>query len=140
MKITIEFIPHLDQRYNTCGDWRLSPTGDIEIKVSEMTTINGAFIVAVHELVEALLCDFNGITPDIVDEFDIPYKDLDGEAGDDPKAPYHIQHCIATGVERILAPLLGVAWREYENELIDMTHAYAVVHGEAEGESKAEDE
>jgi hypothetical protein len=130
VKITIEFIPHLEQRYNTCGDWRFDADGNMKICVSNMNTKNGPLLVAVHELVEALLCYHAGISTQEVDAFDINYKELEGEMGDDPAAPYHKQHCIATGIERILAPLMGVGWKEYEDELIDMTNQYAEVSGE----------
>ena len=139
MKITIEFIPHLEQRYNTCGDWSFDADGNLNIKVSNMATTNGPLLVAIHELIEALLCDHAGITPKQVDEFDIGYKDLDVEAGDDPLAPYSMQHCIATGVERLMAPLLGVEWKPYEDELIDMTLAYANEFGDTKSEGESTD-
>jgi hypothetical protein len=48
--------------------------------------------------------------------FSVPLDRLtpESEPGDDPAAPYHNQHCIAEGVTRILAPLLGVAWYDFE--------------------------
>lgn len=39
--------------------------------------------------------------------------DLD-EPGDHTAAPYQREHSVATGVERILAALLDVKWKEYE--------------------------
>ena len=44
-------------------------------------------------------------------------KGNEDEPGDDPRAPYVVQHCIATGVERILAALLGVSWKRYEEAI-----------------------
>jgi hypothetical protein len=79
--------------------------------------------VAVHELVEAILCRNDGVSEAAVDAFDIEYErdrppfgtpgDF-GEAGDSPHAPYHRQHCFATAVERMLIAALGVPWAEYE--------------------------
>lgn len=79
-------------------------------------------LIAVHELVEVLLCKHDGVTQKSVDKFDMAYEKKrkpndDSEPGDNPKAPYVKQHCIATGVERILAAGLGVSWKEYEDEL-----------------------
>jgi len=135
MKITIDFIPHLEQRYNTCGDWVLDQNGDLNIHVSRMSSTKREQLVAVHELVEALLCLNDGITQEEVDAFDISYRDLAGEQGDAPNAPYREQHCLATGVERVLAAVMHEQWLDYENELIDMT---AVYEGHHSGEEQSE--
>ena len=78
-------------------------------------------LVALHELVEVLLCKHSKISQKAVDKFDMMFENereqgLHGteEPGDDPDAPYKVQHCLATGVERIVAALLGVCWRKYE--------------------------
>jgi hypothetical protein len=128
MKITIETIPHLEQRYNTCGDWSFDKNDNLTIKVSEMPVAgdNGSMLIAIHELVEALLCRMQGITTADVDAYDLAYDATDGvEAGDQPDAPYHAQHCVATGIERMLAPMFDMRWLDYEAELDDMTEEYA---------------
>jgi hypothetical protein len=70
-------------------------------------------LVAVHELIEALLCRVDGVTEDEVDHFDFNFKG-DAEPGDDPNAPYYEQHQRASGYERLLAADLQVNWAEYE--------------------------
>ncbi len=45
------------------------------------------------------------------------HPDNEDEPGDDPTAPYVKQHCLATGIERILAQQWGVVWSEYADEL-----------------------
>lgn len=122
MKITIETIEHCEQRYPTVGDWTYDAKGDLTIRVSKLSDWRREMLVAAHELIEVLLCRHSGVGQGEVDRFDIQYeKDrLDGdfsEPGDDPAAPYHVQHCIATGVERVLAAFLGVSWKDYEQEL-----------------------
>ncbi len=113
MKITIETIPHGDQRYPTVGDWELDKaTGDISIRVSEMGNWRYEAAVGIHEAVEALLCASDFVTQKDVDRFDMAYKGV-GEPGDDPAAPYHRQHCFATAVERLLIAALGVSWADY---------------------------
>ena len=117
MKITIETVPHDQQRYPTVGDW-FFPDPDNEpdhmvIRVSEMGDWRYEAAVAVHELVEALLSKDAGYRQEAVDAFDLAYKG-DDEPGDDPKAPYHRQHCFATAVERMLIAALGVPWAEYD--------------------------
>ena len=39
------------------------------------------------------------------------------EPGDDPHAPYFMQHQTATKCERLIAKALGVNWGEYEREV-----------------------
>lgn len=78
--------------------------------------------MAIHELCEVVMCKHNGITQQQVDKFDLEFEahrhpDNKDEPGDDPKAPYIHEHCIATGIERILAAELGVDWKSYEEEL-----------------------
>lgn len=121
MKITIETIPHSDQAYETVGDWRVE-RGVLKIRVSLLSDWRREVLVAIHELVEFVLCKDARITPEQVDAFDIAFekkrrKGNVDEPGDDPQAPYVRQHCIATGIERILAAELGVNWQEYEKEL-----------------------
>jgi hypothetical protein len=117
--ITIKTIPHDQQRYETVGDWKISPNGDIEILVSDMGNPDYEFLVGLHELVEVYLCKKRGITDDHVTAFDVSFESsrLPGnvdEPGDDPRAPYQNEHCIATGIERLVSAALGVPWKEYE--------------------------
>lgn len=119
--ISIETIPHHEQRYDTVGDWYFDPdTHNLIIRVSKMDHIAYGWkyeiLVAIHELVEATLCTSGNITQEMVDKFDRNYKG-DGEPGDSPNAPYSGPHCLATGVERILAAVMGVSWQKYEEAL-----------------------
>jgi len=133
MKIVIETINHDEQRYPTVGDWywqkepEVTASGTranevLHIKVSALSDWRREALIAVHELVEVLLCKHEGITQESVDVFDKqfeatrPEENFD-EPGDDPQAPYVKQHCTATGIERLLAAQLGVNWKEYEAEL-----------------------
>lgn len=123
MKIVIETIPHEHQRYPTVGDWVYDDDGNLAIRVSQMKDWRHEMLVAVHELVEVLTCKKDGISQESVDAFDIEYEknrakdDVESEPGDDPKAPYVDQHCLATGIERILAQQWGVKWNEYADEI-----------------------
>jgi hypothetical protein len=123
MKITIQTIPHSEQRYPTVGDWIWINDDELMIAVSEMPDWRHVALVAVHELAEVLMCKQAGITQKQVDDFDIDFeskrvKGNEDEPGDDPAAPYVKQHCIASGIERVLAAELGVSWKLYEQELM----------------------
>ena len=116
MKITIETIPHGDQRYPTAGDWVWIAPGELSIRVSDMGNVRYEAAIGLHELVEAILCYDAQIPQEAVDTFDALHaKELRaGEPGDDPGAPYREQHCFATAVERMLIAALGVPWAEYD--------------------------
>ena len=123
MRIVIETIPHDQQRYDTCGDWRIDDAGDWRIKVSELPAKIGlfpekfAFLVAFHELIEMAMCQADGVGEAEVDSFDLYYAGSRDEPGDDDDAPYYEQHQIATGLERTMAALLRVDWSEYEKHV-----------------------
>jgi len=122
MKVTIETIPHGEHRYATVGDWFFDPDGNLTIRVSKLSDWRREMLIAVHELVEVLICKHRGISQESVDRFDKEFEatrhpDNEDEPGDDPAAPYVKEHCIATAVERLLCAELGVSWKEYEAEL-----------------------
>lgn len=139
MNVSIEVIPHEQQRYQTAGDWFFEPNGvDLVIRVSKLSDPRLEMLVAVHELVEVLLCQKNGVTQEQVDKFDMDFENWRkasmeeslergthentvllaiAEPGDHKDAPYRTEHCFATGVERLLAASLGVCWADYEKEL-----------------------
>ena len=122
----IQTIPHDAQRYNTIGDY-LTTDGTTNIKVSAMNDEKLEFLVAVHELIESFLCREAGVTDEEIDAFDLAFEENralgdDAEPGDDPQAPYHRQHQLATEIEKRLADELSVDWEEYSRlvaELMD---------------------
>lgn len=114
----IEFVDHKDQRYNTCGDWLLEPSGTLRIKVSKTEDPRCAIAVAYHELTEALLCTQRGISGQVVDDFDMDQGAEYAEPGRHPSAPYHREHLFATAVERRFIETLGVHWDDH-NKTID---------------------
>jgi len=122
VNVKIVTIPHEEQRYPTVGDWVVN--GDnLYISVSKMSDPRYELLVAVHELVEALLCKERGIPQELVDKFDMEYEasrsewDTTSEPGDAAGAPYKKEHFFATTVERLLAAELGVDWEKYGAEV-----------------------
>jgi hypothetical protein len=116
MKIVIEAIPQAQHRYDTWGDWWFDPDGTLQIRVSNdepaLPTENHQFLVALHELVEVMLCKERGITQQQVDEFDFENQERcneeDLEPGDLPGAPYRKEHRFAMIVEHLMAKELGI--------------------------------
>jgi len=122
MNVHIKTIPHSAQRYPTVGDWFFDAEGDLHVFVSSLGDEREEMLIAVHELVEVLQCKYQGVSAAEVDKFDIEFEKArpqgnTDEPGDEPNAPYHRQHCLATGFERILAAVLGVKWKEYEKKI-----------------------
>ena len=125
MRITIETIAHKDQRYPTVGDWQWDASGNLKISVSDMGDWRYEALVALHELAEVLICKHDGVNQADVDRFDMDYEEHrmegdDSEPGDSPEAPYNRQHCIATGIERIMAAELGVGWKAYDDTVMSL--------------------
>lgn len=119
--LTIEVIPHAEQRYKTPGDWRLKEAGGIAVYVSDLGNWKFHALMGVHELVEALICRELGVTQEEVDAFDQAFEvgranglhAPDAEPGAAPDAPYRVAHFVAETVERVLAVALNADWAEY---------------------------
>lgn len=132
MRVVIETIPHNKQRYDTVGDWWWD-AGVLHIRVSRLNNAEEEHLIAIHEYVEALLCAEQNIDQNEVTDFDkrwlngpyhTPFRpgDRRAEPGDSPEAPYHLQHGVATGIERILASAMNLNWGIYEQHLSELTY------------------
>lgn len=115
-------VLHRAQAYPTVGNYQ-EAHGTVCFTISEVGNEDYEHLVLLHELVEYLLCKKRGIRLADIDAFDITFEaarkrgEVDGEPGDDPKAPYRREHRFAENVERLLAHELGVDWSEYEAAL-----------------------
>lgn len=115
MKISIETIPHHEQRYVTCGDYWDGPDGTKQVRVSALGDWRMELLIAVHEIIEAALCDARGISEPDVKAWDEAHPDDD--PGALPDAPYHKEHMFAERLERLLALELGVNWDQYDERV-----------------------
>ena len=121
MSITIKTIAHKDQRQNQVGDWLYDAGNTLIILVSALGDWRMEFLIVCHELIEVMLCRHAGIGQKQVDRWDGHYerhreKGDVSEAGDAKGSPYVVQHGIASGIERVLAAILGVDWLAYESK------------------------
>ena len=124
LNISIGTIDHKLQRYSTCGDYykidinqNLLDQKEIDIiRISEMGNPKYEFLVALHEIVEMFLTQERGITEKSISNFDVEFeaRNLKGEPGDHPNAPYRKEHKFATKIEKMMAKELGVNWKKYE--------------------------
>ena len=136
--IEVNAIAHEDQRYASWADWEIDEQGRITISVSdvsrqaEVTDRRYLHLAAIHELVEMLVCEHQGISHGDVDAFDMDYEarrmrgerlaacgcEITDDPGSDKHAPYKAAHHAAELVEYGLARLLGVDPAAYDAAFI----------------------
>lgn len=126
MEIHIKTIDNTLQRYPTVGDYYYDSEGVLQVKVSRLGDERLEMLVAIHELVEEFLTRQAGIKEEDISDFDKYFEkrremglvEENAEPGFASEAPYRNQHAIATGFELILAGILGVDWKRYD-ELVN---------------------
>jgi hypothetical protein len=122
MRITINTVLHHNQRYNTCGDWQFDDQGNLTIFVSETGNEWMNFLVARHELDEAMLCRFRKVSQEQVDEYDLSHPDAGGDCfSANVDAPYYQSHCDALCAEWVMAQLVKVDWKHYTQVIEEIT-------------------
>lgn len=113
-RIVISFIPQADQRYDTVGDWFRDADDTVHFRISQMGNPIHEQAVLLHEMAEFFRCERDGVSVEQVDAWDMGEgKDLD-EPGNDPRAPYHLQHVFATAIERAFIEGMGIEWGAYD--------------------------
>ena len=125
MKIQIELIPQSQHRYEgTVGDWWIDADGVLQIRASEMENRLHSTLVALHEVVEALVVGIQKTRQlsvpqwlvESVDVFDKQYiEDEEDEPGYSADAPYYEAHMIASTIEHLVAMLLKIDYNIYES-------------------------
>lgn len=115
-KIVIEVIPHQKQRLGQPGDWFFDHSGNLTVRVTDLGDWRYNFLLARHEMDEAILCKLAGISTEEVDSYDSRPEsksdDPDSFSGY-PGASYQNQHNDALASEWQMSRLLGVDWQEY---------------------------
>lgn len=140
MRILIQTIPHDQQRYETLGDYWQDEDGTYQVRVSEMPDWRYEILIVIHELAEFFSCLHAEIKEPDIKAFDELFEAerlaglwTDEEPGNDPRAPYRLQHQFSERmIERPLADMLGVNWEEYESFCAHYDFSYAS-HMETEG-------
>lgn len=121
--VRIGISDHSRQRYPTAGDWQYTDDGALMITVSLLEDRREMYLLAIHELIEAVLCEFTGIRDADVDAWDMNNPEgAQTEPGAHPNAPYHWQHTLAEIIERIVAWAIGVNWDTYSKHVEDLDH------------------
>jgi hypothetical protein len=130
-KIAITKIPPKLQRYPTAGDYIYdSATKTLHITISDTGDERDFYALALHEMVESILCHVRGISFDAIDAFDIQHEhDVTagvehGEPGVRPDAPYVTEHMAATEYEQKFVKDLNLRWNEYDARVDKAYEAY----------------
>ena len=113
--VNIITIPRNEQRYRTVGDWEFN-SGELNIKVSKSDSKETDYLIAIHEMIEAILCQYNGVLSTEVDSWDMSHLNHP-DPGSIPGCPYYREHMVATMIERLMAAELQVDWDEHEEIL-----------------------
>jgi hypothetical protein len=127
-RIILQSLNQKEIRNDQAGDWMFPEDGTslpLICSSAWMTDWRSELAVAVHEMIEALLCEQHGVTDLQVTQHDAMFEEertkglhgLYAEAGDDPRAPYRDEHAEATFAERAICAALGLAWGEHERNV-----------------------
>jgi hypothetical protein len=117
MRIILEVIPHEQQRLGETGDWFFKSDNELVVRISDLGDWRMNFLFMRHEMDEAILCKYAGITTEQVDEdqqkqYTAEENNPDSFSGY-PGAALQYQHNDALAAEWIMSRLLGVDWKEY---------------------------
>lgn len=108
--------------YPDIGSWKCNADGSpafIGCADTGNDISNAAILL--HEMIESFLCWLHGVTEEAVSAFDQKwFKDeaegkihLHEEPGNDPAAPYHVWHIVASRFEREFVLQCGMTWEEH---------------------------
>lgn len=116
-QIHIKFVPHIFQHYDSAGDF-WEDENKWHVRISKTEDWRHSALVLVHEIVEMLLTKHHGVDWKDIDKFD-----TEGEGKDHPdpgtltSAPYWLEHSLATQIERKVAKMLNIDWKDYDKAL-----------------------
>lgn len=117
-QIILQIIPHEEQRLKMIGDWFFDQDDNLTVRVTDLGDWRLNFIIARHELDEAMLCKYYGVTTEQVDKYDLEHPDNgSSDYADNQSSPYYQQHNDALAAEWIMSRLLDIDWKDYERRM-----------------------
>jgi hypothetical protein len=122
-EITIKFVDKDQIRNEGCGDYLYDPEGNLIVKayLKDDNSYDYAFLIAIHELVEAWLTNHRGIEEQDIDEYDRMIVERGGvadEAGNEFDCIYKKEHRFSENIERQIAHEMNIDWFDYYNYYI----------------------
>ena len=112
MKIAIITIDPSENRYGTVGDWLWANENNLLVTTTRCGNKDTEFLVGAHEMIEAYLCQRDGIDEEVVSNWDIAHPDAE-EPAEVEGSPYMDQHSIATQIELKMCAGLGMDWNNH---------------------------
>jgi len=119
MKIAIITIDPSENRYGTVGDWIFANNGDLLVTTTRCGNKDTEFLVSTHEMIEAYLCQRDGIDEEVVSNWDIAHPDAD-EPAEVEGSPYFNHHACAIEVEKVICKHLNIDWDEHQQRVADI--------------------
>lgn len=127
----IRFIPLMENRVTTLGDWGEDENG-FWMTITEMSDWRMEFLVLIHELTEWAICQYMGVTTEEADAFDALFEKeyaqglhpIEQEAGFDKRCPFRKGHIWGARMERLFSWFLGVNWDHYGDVAYNMMAQY----------------
>lgn len=114
--MTIHLSTEKVLRYRSAGDY-FNVGFDTYIQAVAQKSEDAEFLVLLHEFFEWYATKRAGIPEETILAYDLAHPDS-YEPGAEPDSPYREWHNKAELLERTAAMLLGIDWKEYEDNLI----------------------
>ena len=107
-------------RNNGVGDYIVAGYPDWwDVEATETGNRKFNKLLLIHELVECMLIQEEGIEEYTIDQFDANNLDAE-EPGELLNAPYHKEHVHAEFVEKYLCEAMNVDWNEYSKAIEEL--------------------
>ena len=99
------------------GDYWIDSNGVLQVRASKLPDNRMSILLLIHELIEVLAAEHKGIPEPVTQAWDIAFEKRcpgsTAQAGDEDDCPIREQHLLAEGIERIMAVVFGVSWKQY---------------------------
>lgn len=89
----------------------------LEVRITKLKPFIYSLFLLVHALIEIIGVLIDGIKFEEIEKWDRKCKDE--EQGDNPKAPYHVQHKFATQIEMTCVGWFGKLWTKYNQAIYE---------------------
>ena len=119
-EVHIKIVPQSKIRNHDCGDYWFDDNV-LQIRVVELPEYSHSMLIAIHELVEAFMTDYQGIKEEDINKFDADFylekvcgsHAEEDEPGFDNRACYRDHHTLCTAIEMMICSFLKISWKDY---------------------------
>lgn len=118
-EVHIKLVPKSKIRNSDVGDYWFE-NEVLQIRVVELPEYSHSILIAIHELVEAFMTDYQGIKEPEINSFDALFDEerkqglhKGEEPGFDNRAVYRDHHTLCTAIEMMICSFLKISWKDY---------------------------